>query len=101
MKVWTKVRLKEYNKDIDIISKSLTNYVFKYGPIQEIISKYNISEDDIHLLEQFCANRVGGLSMLYLAKDVDRINDIVNKYNTNDSSVTDIVPEIEGYITKK
>lgn len=100
MKVWTKVRLKEYNKDVDVISKSLTNYIYGYGPIQDIINKYNISDDDKHLLEQFCANRVGGLLMLYLAKDIDRINDIVNKYNT-DSSVSGIVPEIEGYITKK
>ena len=89
MKVWTKVRLKDYNKDIDIISKSLTNYVYGYGPIQDIIDKYNI-----------CANRVAGLAMLYLAKDVDRINDIVNKYNVG-TSVEGIVPEIEGYITKK
>ena len=42
MKVWTKVRLKDYNKDIDIISKSLTNYVYGYGPIQDIINKYII-----------------------------------------------------------
>lgn len=100
MKVWTKVRLKDYNKDIDIISKSLTNYVYGYGPIQDIIDKYNISDNDKHLLEQFCANRVAGLVMLYLAKDVDRINDIVNKYNVG-TSVEGIVPEIEGYITKK
>lgn len=100
MKVWTKVRLKDYNKDIDVISKSLTNYVYGFGPIQDIINKYNISDSDKHLLEQFCANRVAGLAMLYLAKDVDRINDIVNKYNVG-TSVEGIVPEIEGYITKK
>ena len=29
------------------------------------------------------------------------IADIVNKYNTPDGIVKEIVPEIEGYITKK
>ena len=38
--------------------------------------------------------------MFYLTKDVNRINDIVNKYNINATNLTDISPEIEGYIEK-
>ena len=38
--------------------------------------------------------------MLYLAKDVKRINDIANKYNIDNSKIEDILPEIEGYIDK-
>ena len=39
--------------------------------------------------------------MLYLAKDINRINDIVNKYNLNNGVVNEISPEIEGYIDKE
>ena len=46
------------------------------------------------------ANRIAGLLMLYIAKDYDRINDIVNKYYVPNGAVEDVAPEIEGYINK-
>lgn len=100
MKVWTKVRLKDYDKSVNTVSKSLTNYIYTYGPIEDLAKKYKIDDDDLRLIKQFSANRVAGLLMLYLAKDKDRINDIVNKYNVNDELVSEIIPEIEGYINK-
>ena len=38
--------------------------------------------------------------MLYLSKDITRINDIANKYNIEASLVDNIFPEIEGYVDK-
>ena len=38
--------------------------------------------------------------MLYLSKDYNRINDIVNKYNINAIEYDEIIPEIEGYVDK-
>lgn len=101
MKVWTKVHLRDRSKQVELISASLTNYLYKYGPIHEICKKYRIEEKDRNLLEQYTANRIGGLLMLYLAKDTKRINDIVNKYNIPDGFLQEIIPEIEGYIEKK
>lgn len=101
MKVWTKVRLKDYNKKVYYISRSLTNYLYKYGPILDIERKYNISDEDMHKLNQYSANRIAGILMLYLARDFNRINDIVNKYDIPDGDVREIIPEIEGYINKK
>ena len=100
MKVWSKVHIKDKNKNIDIISKSLTNYLYGYGPILDLCRKYNISLEDRRLLDQYTANRIGGLLMLYLSKNTSRINDIVNKYNISAASVEEVFPEIEGYIDK-
>lgn len=100
MKVWTKVKLTDRNKDVEIISKSLTNYLYGYGPIQNITRKYQIKEEDRKLLDQYTANRIAGILMLYLANDINRINDIVNKYNIPDGIVKEIIPELEGYIEK-
>lgn len=36
MKVWTKVQIKDRDPKIDLISKSLTNYIYTYGPINTI-----------------------------------------------------------------
>ncbi len=100
MQVWTKVRIKDFNKEVDYISKSFTNYLYGYGPISDIQAKYDISDEDRHILDQYVANRISGLLMLYIARDTNRINDIVNKYNVPDATVEKIVPEIEGYINK-
>ena len=101
MKVWSKVFIKDKNKDVEIIAKSLTNYIYGYGPILDICRKYNISPSDRKTLDQYTANRIAGLLMLYLSKDFPRINDIANKYNINASNISDVTPEIEGYIEKK
>ena len=100
MKVWTKVHLRDRSKQVELISASLTNYLYKYGPIYDLCKKYRIKEQDRRILEQYTANRIGGLLMLYLAKDTKRINDIVNKYNIPDGFLQEIIPEIEGYIDK-
>ena len=100
MQVWTKVRLKEFNKDVDKVSNSFTNYLYGYGPISNLQAKYDISDEDRHILDQYLSNRIAGLLMLYIARDTNRINDIVNKYYVPDSGVEKIVPEIEGYINK-
>jgi len=100
MKIWTKVRIKDKNKQVDILAKSLTNYLYGYGPILDITRKYQISPGDRKVLDQYTANRIAGLLMLYLSKDSARINDIANKYNIEASLVDEVFPEIEGYIDK-
>ena len=100
MKVWTKVHLKDRDKNVELIGKALTNYLYGYGPIDSICKKYNVDAKDRKILNQFTANRVAGLLMLYLAGDTRRINDIVNRYNVDYSFVENILPEIEGYINK-
>ena len=99
MKVWTKIKIKDQNKDLNILSKSLTNYLYKYGPTQDIYRKYNISSEDKAILDKYTTDRIAGLLLLYLTKDYDRINDIANKYNLNDN-IASITPEIETYIDK-
>ena len=100
MKIWSKVFIKDKNKDVELIAKSLTNYIYGYGPILDISRKYNIDPLDRKKIDQYTANRIAGLLMLYLSKDYRRINDIANKYNINGANITEIIPEIEGYIEK-
>ncbi len=100
MKIWAKVQLTDKNKDVELISKSLTNYLYGYGPILDLVRKYQITPEDRKVLDQYTANRIAGLLMLYLSKDYTRINDIANKYNVNAINFKEIVPEIEGYIEK-
>ena len=99
MKVWTKVQLKDQDPEISIISKSLSNYIYKNGPITDLIRKYNISANDKKLLDEYTTNRIAGLLMLYIANDENRINNILNKYNNPEDNKS-VIPELEGYIEK-
>lgn len=100
MKIWINVKLTDKNKDVELIAKSLTNYIYRYGPIVDITRKYQINPEDRKILDKYTANRIAGILMLYLAKDTKRINDIVNKYNISDEIVQEIIPELEGYLEK-
>lgn len=101
MKIWAKIHIKDKNKDVEQISRSLTNYLYGYGPINDICHKYGINSTDRKMLDNYTANRVAGILMLYLSKNTKRINDIINKYNIDVATLKDIEPEIEGYIEKK
>ena len=100
MKVWAKISLKEQNKNVDLFCKSFVNYLYGVGPINDICKKYNVSSEDRKIIDQYTANRIAGILMLYLANDKKRINDIVNKYNLDIGIIKTVLPEVEGYINK-
>ena len=58
MKIWSKVKIKDRNKDINLIAKSFTNYLYSYGPITDIYHKYNIEEKDRLILEKYTSSRI-------------------------------------------
>ena len=100
MKVWTKVKIKDRNPQVDLISRSFINYLYGYGPIRDLCRKYNIASTDRKIIEEYTANRIAGLLLLYLSRDFNRINDIANKYNLDAAADITIFPEIEGYIDR-
>ena len=100
MKIWTKVHIKNYEKSVFNLAKAFINYLYCNGPINNITTKYGISMEDRKELDQYTANRIAGLLMLYLAKDTNRINDIANKYNVDSTKIEELLPEIEGYVNK-
>ncbi len=99
MKKWTIVKLKEQDKEIDQMARSLSNYLYKNGPINDIYRKYNIEKKDRIELNKYTCNRIAGIMMLYLSKDSTRINDILNHYYSSEDKTT-INPELETYIER-
>ena len=50
------------NEDnIDIISISLTHYLFRNGPVEDIHSAGKLSQEDMKTLNKFMVNRIAGL----------------------------------------
>ncbi len=100
MLIWKKVQLENIDKKTSLLSNALTNYIYKEGPIVKLFNKYNISKEDIELLDNYTASRIAGLTLLFFSGDSKRINDIANKYNylVDIDDVNKIKPEIEGYV---
>ena len=46
MKVWTKVKIKDQNIQVERICRSFINYLYGYGIIRDLSRKYNISKED-------------------------------------------------------
>ena len=67
MQVWKNVKIKDTNKDVLVLSKSFTNYLYGYGPIHDICRKYNINKEDRAILDKYTADRIAGLLLLYLS----------------------------------
>ena len=101
MKVWKRVRFLKKDKKIDMITKSYVNYIYENSPINEIFDRYKVSPSERVRLNQYIADRIAGLVVLSLANDKERLNDIVIKYYNNQLLVSEIVPEIEGFIDIK
>lgn len=93
MKVWKKVRFKKSDKNINLIAKALTHYLYHDNLVYE-----KLGVETRAYLEKDMTNKVAGILMLYYARDFSRINDIVNKYNQNSQIM--VIPEIEGYLQK-
>ena len=100
MLIWKKVQLENIDRKTSLLSNALTNYIYKEGPIVQLFNKYNISKEDIKLLDNYTAKRIAGLIILFFSGDSKRINDIANKYNYLEgiNDVMDIEAEIEGYV---
>ena len=103
MLIWKKVQLENIDRKTSLLSNALTNYIYKEGPIVQLFNKYNISKEDIKLLDNYTAQRIAGLIILFFSGDSKRINDIANKYNylVDIDDISKIKPEIEGYVDVK
>ncbi len=100
MQIWKKVKVDHIDKQTALLCNALTNYIYKEGPIIEIFDKYKISYEDRKKLDLHIASKIAGLVLLYLGKDIKRINDIANKYNylVDIDSLDELEAEIEGYV---
>ena len=58
-----KVRLFQ-NLNIDSVSKALTHYIFRNGPVEDMHSVGKLTEEDMKTLNKYMVNRIAGLLKL-------------------------------------
>jgi hypothetical protein len=52
------------NFDIDKLSKIITNYAFRNGPVEDIHASGKLSEEDMMILNKYMVNRIAGILQL-------------------------------------
>jgi len=65
LEIQAKERLiKEEN--IDMISKAITHYIFRNGPVEDIHAEGKLTQEDMKTLNKFMVNRIAGLLKIAL-----------------------------------
>lgn len=80
----SKERLKERILDknnIDSISISLTHYLFRNGPVEDMHSAGKLSQDDMKTLNKFMVNRIAGILETMQKGDFLKLELLLNFYS--------------------
>lgn len=48
-------------ENIDPISKAITHFIFRNGPVEDIHANNQLSEKDMKMLNKYMVNRIAGL----------------------------------------
>ncbi len=100
MKVWTKVKIEQKNKEIDALIHAYTNYLFKDNMMSVLALKYHIGEEDIEKMYETIAARIAGILILYIGNDKKRLYDIFKRYQGKNTYLKQVTPIVEGYIER-
>lgn len=90
--------------DIDVMSKALVNYVFRYGPVEEMHKNKQLSQEDMKTLNQYMNDRIATLIYLFRNEDWERLYaffSVITKHNPPWDKAEILLEEIDKIIGKK
>lgn len=67
--------------NIDNISIALTHYLFRNGPVEDIHSRGNLSQEDMKTLNKFMVNRIAGLLKTINNREWLKLELLLNYYS--------------------
>lgn len=82
---------------IDSISKAITQYAFRSGPIEEMHSNNQLSQKDMKKLNEYMTNRIAGLLTVLSNGDYDNVVKVLSFYATLSSDWDKVEPDIEEF----
>lgn len=64
--------------DIDVMSRALTLYLFRFGPVEDMHPNKQLSQNDIKTLNKYMNDRIATLIYLLRSEDWERLYDLFN-----------------------
>ena len=90
--------------DIDTMSKAFVNYIFRFGPVEDMHSKGQLSQDDMKTLNKYMNDRIATLIYLFRNEDWNRLFDFfgaITKYNPKWDRAEILIEEIDKISGRK
>ena len=82
---------------IATISKGITQYAFRSGPVEEMHSKGKLTQKDMETLNKYMADRIAGLLQTIFNGDVAKALKILTFYASLSSDWNKANPDIEEF----
>ena len=82
---------------IDMISKGITQYAFRSGPIEEMHARNKLIQKDIKTLNKFMANRIAGLLTTISNGDILNVLKVLTFYASLSSDWDSCKPDSEEF----
>ena len=84
-------------KTIDMLSKGITQFAFRSGPVEEMHAKDKLTQKDMKTLNKFMANRIAGLLTAISKGDIANALKVLAFYASLSSDWNKANPDIEEF----
>ena len=85
---------------IDMLSKGITQFAFRSGPIEEMHASNKLTQKDMKTLNKFMTNRIAGLLQTIFDGDVAKVLKVLTFYASLSSDWNKANPDIEEFYLK-
>ena len=82
---------------IDMLSKGITQFAFRSGPVEKMHTKNKLTQNDMEILNKFMTNRIAGLLQTVFNGDVEKALKVLTFYASLSSDWDKINPDIEEF----
>ena len=80
---------------IDMLSKGITQFAFRSGPIEEMHAKGKLTQKDMQTINKFMANRIAGLLTTISDGDISNALKVLTFYASLSSDRDSCKPDVE------
>ena len=82
---------------IDMLSKWITQFAFRSGPVEKMHAENKLTQKDMETLNNFMTNRIAGLLQTVFNGDVEKALKVLTFYASLSSDWDKINPDIEEF----
>ena len=82
---------------IDMLSKGITQYAFRSGPVEEMHAENKLTQKDMETLNKYMANRIAGLLQTVFNGDVAKALKVLSFYAFLSTDWYTIKPDTEEF----
>ena len=82
---------------IDMLSKGITQFAFRSGPIEEMHSKGKLTQKDMKTLNKYIVNRIAGLLTAISNGDITNVLKVLTFYASLSSDWNSCKPNVEEF----